>query len=560
MGLLCAYGGGSCYSSPADSCAITFRNPAHNGDASVALYFADQESVTERISIANLRKRLLPTPPRLWPAMAHMPEVSLSFDPIDVLQCPRCAGILSRRADALICMGCGGTVPCRDGIIDFVQDSARSKLDDIDYDRMYDVSEHRSRTNVQDLMNKAGPWWPQSLNRVLEIGAGTGGATMGIASVCSFRHLVVTDISSKMLGLCQRNLRAANLLRPQDMTFVTYSATQKCFRPASFDTAIGSAVLHHITDVGAFLADLARSLTPTGVAFFIEPSLEFHRALAATLADIVAGLIHDGVPYNDPGVIEMCNWIAETRCNLLHQGDLEFLATREDKHMFDRNEIEALAQSSGFAQACALPNGPDPSGEQTLRVYLGQCGVDAPMIERACAALSEHWPNHTALLDTEYMSPSYILYFAKAEAPHAIRPPLGKPDTVPDRLSAFESNPVVRSYLTVQSEQNGSQGTVIVEGWLYSRTDLRWLVVDAGTTTQKFPIWLPRPDVQAIKNIGCEMPPLNVLCSGVAGRITIDQPGGPLDIDLSVVTVDGVDVSLGRITLTSQDTKASISR
>jgi hypothetical protein len=51
---------------------------------------------------------------------------------------------------------------------------------------------------------------------------------------------------------------------------------------------------------------------------------------------------------------------------------------------------------------------------------------------------------------------------------------------------------------------------------------------------------------------------LNVLCSGVAGRVAIDQPGGPLDIDLSVVTVDGMNVSLGRITLTSQDTKACI--
>jgi hypothetical protein len=180
------------------------------------------------------------------------------------------------------------------------------------------------------------------------------------------------------------------------------------------------------------------------------------------------------------------------------------------------------------------------------------------MIEQVCAALPENRPNHMALLNTDDPSSSYILCFTKVEASQAMRPPLEKPNIVPDRLAVFDSNPVARSYLTVHSEQNSSQSAVIVEGWLFSCTDLRWLVVDFGTTTQKFSIWLPRPDVRSVINIDCEMPPLNVLCSGVAGRVAIDQPGGPLDIDLSVVTVDGVDVSLGRITLTSQDTKACI--
>ena len=460
-------------------------------------------------------------------------ENDLKFDPIDVLQCPQCEGPLRRETVALVCEGCGNQTPYRDGIIDFVQDSARTKLDDIDYDQFYRISEPAARQLVENMKESAIRHWPPSLGMVIEIGAGTGGATMGIAATVQFEHLVVTDISRKMLGLCQRNLRAANLLRTHDMTFVTYGTTQKCFRSSSFDSAVGSAVLHHITDVQAFLSDLARILKPSAVAFFVEPGLRFHRALAAMLSDIVADLMREGVRYDDAAIIRMCNWIAETRCNIINQGDLEFLATREDKHLFVAEDIEELGLSSGFGESFAQPFGADPTGEATLRTYLSQSGVEQAMIDRACAAIPHHSGKYMDLLGPLDKAPTYILGFIKTEG---VRPSS-------ERESLPNAPPPVRSYLTITRKNGGPRSVLSIGGWLVSRADVKSLVVDCGSAKLSLPVWLPRPDVQFIINEAGEIPAINALCSGVAGQIEVETAGAALDIAFHALTTDGAPAS-----------------
>jgi len=482
-------------------------------------------------------------------------ENDLKFDPIDVLQCPQCEGPLRREAVALVCEGCANQTPYRDCIIDFVQDSARTKLDDIDYDQFYRISEPAARQLVENMRESAIRHWPLSLGRVIEIGAGTGGATMGLAATVQFEHLLITDISRKMLGLCQRNLRAANLLRTHDMTFVTYGTTQKCFRSSSFDSAVGSAVLHHITDVQAFLSDLARILKPSAVAFFIEPGLRFHRALAAMLSDIVAGLIREGVRYDDAAIVRMCNWIAETRCNIINQGDLEFLATREDKHLFVAEDIEKLGLSSGFGESFAQPFGADPTGEATLRTYLSQSGVEQAMIDRACAAIPLHSAKYMDLLGPLDKAPTYILGFVKTEA---VRPSKRKTSFQSKREIIAECTTPVRAYLTVTRKNGSPRSALSIGGWLVSRADVKSLVVDCGSAKLSLPVWLPRPDVQFVMNEAGEMPAINVLCSGVAGQIEVETACGALDVAFHALTTDGAAIPLGRVALGAHQEQAVV--
>ena len=125
----------------------------------------------------------------------------------DILQCPACAGKLTAAPTALICSQCGDRFLVEHAIIDFVRGSARTALDDIDYDDFYRVNKDGSYAQISSLIDQAGAWWPTALGRTLEIGAGTGGATMGLIAKAEISHLVVTDISAKMLRLCQTNLR-----------------------------------------------------------------------------------------------------------------------------------------------------------------------------------------------------------------------------------------------------------------------------------------------------------------------------------------------------------------
>ena len=93
----------------------------------------------------------------------------------EVLQCSQCAGKLSVAADGLVCFRCGDRIPVEDGIIDFVRGSSRTKLDDIDYDAFYRVNKDASLAQASTLIDQAGAWWPTTLGRTLEVGAGTGG-------------------------------------------------------------------------------------------------------------------------------------------------------------------------------------------------------------------------------------------------------------------------------------------------------------------------------------------------------------------------------------------------
>jgi ubiquinone/menaquinone biosynthesis C-methylase UbiE len=456
----------------------------------------------------------------------------------EVLQCSQCAGKLSVAADGLVCFRCGDRIPVEDGIIDFVRGSSRTKLDDIDYDAFYRVNKDASLAQASTLIDQAGAWWPITLGRTLEIGAGTGGATMGLVAKAAMSDLVVTDVSSKMLRLCRRNLQNAGLLR-RDTMFVTYGATQSCFQPGSFDTAIGSAVLHHIADFKAFLAEVSKLLKPNGRAFFIEPALPFHRELVAALADIIAELTSDGIAFDDPGVVRIVNWIAEVECNIAHHECLEFLSSREDKHLFIRSEIEEIAGAAGFARVAVIPFGIDPTGEPTLRTYLNLCQIDQTLVDRVCQVLPHCWTKYLSQLKPEDCSPSYLFCFQNGSS-----------------MQQGKWEP--RFHFNLERSDKG----VKIEGWCMASAPLAWVLAEAAGQTHKLPIWRPRPDVQARANRDAPYPAVNALCSGVSEEIECPKIAMVPEIILSAVTTTGVRLPLGRFsvgrpTMSNNDTASS---
>jgi hypothetical protein len=81
----------------------------------------------------------------------------------EVLQCTQYGGKFLATANALICSRCGDRVPIEDGVIDFVRGSARTLLDDIDYDDFYRVTKQTSFAQISSLIDQARNWWPSSL-------------------------------------------------------------------------------------------------------------------------------------------------------------------------------------------------------------------------------------------------------------------------------------------------------------------------------------------------------------------------------------------------------------
>lgn len=103
----------------------------------------------------------------------------------------------------------------------------------------------------------------------LEIGAGTGYFSLNLLQQGLIERATATDISPGML----ETLRESAARLGVEVTTVASGAERLPFEDGSFDFVFGHAVLHHIPDLGAALAEFARVLRPGGrVAFCGEPS------------------------------------------------------------------------------------------------------------------------------------------------------------------------------------------------------------------------------------------------------------------------------------------------
>jgi SAM-dependent methyltransferase len=114
-----------------------------------------------------------------------------------------------------------------------------------------------------------GGWPSRPFGDALEIGSGTGYFTLNLAQLGLVERIVATDISPGMLATLSET---AGRLGVTVRTQATDAETLP-FPAESFDLVFGHAVLHHLPDLDAALAEFRRVLRPGGtIAFCGEPS------------------------------------------------------------------------------------------------------------------------------------------------------------------------------------------------------------------------------------------------------------------------------------------------
>jgi ubiquinone/menaquinone biosynthesis C-methylase UbiE len=119
------------------------------------------------------------------------------------------------------------------------------------------------------IVKALGGWPGRPFGDALEIGSGTGYFALNLAQLGLVQRVVATDISPGMLGTLSET---AGRLGVPVRTQVTDAATLP-FPNDSFDLVFGHAVLHHLPDLDAALAEFHRVLRPGGtIAFCGEPS------------------------------------------------------------------------------------------------------------------------------------------------------------------------------------------------------------------------------------------------------------------------------------------------
>lgn len=100
--------------------------------------------------------------------------------------------------------------------------------------------------------------------KVLEIGCGTGYFTRELAKTGA--AITAIDISPELLADAKKSAAV------KDVVFRVENAYSLTFSDGSFDTVVGSSVLHHL-DLDAALREFYRVLKPGGSAYFTEPNM-----------------------------------------------------------------------------------------------------------------------------------------------------------------------------------------------------------------------------------------------------------------------------------------------
>jgi len=101
-------------------------------------------------------------------------------------------------------------------------------------------------------------------DKVLEIGCGTGYFTKEIVKTGAF--VTAIDISPELLNIAKEEIKETNV------SFVLENAYQMTFEANSFDSIVGSSVLHHL-EIEKAISEMFRVLKPGGSMYFTEPNM-----------------------------------------------------------------------------------------------------------------------------------------------------------------------------------------------------------------------------------------------------------------------------------------------
>jgi ubiquinone/menaquinone biosynthesis C-methylase UbiE len=302
----------------------------------------------------------------------------INFSPY--FKCRKCVveNTLENHIQFLKCLRCGALYPIHDGVADFIDIGLNTKLDATNYDSHYSINDITVDKAFLDFSSAVGNKLDNKIGSYLEIGAGTGGFTIGLIKNVEAKNYVITDISSKMLLICKNKIEAnyPNV----NAIYATYSGIENIFPRCTYDLTIISFALHHVLDYKGLIANVYESLKFGGSFFALEPSFLYHKALCSTFINILERYLL-GSERVDQGndLSYLQNWIHELLFSIKFHDFPEFVANREDKHFFVPEKILEIASSVGFTTAEAIPyGGIDEHNLSGFNSYIPQLGLSDP--------------------------------------------------------------------------------------------------------------------------------------------------------------------------------------
>jgi len=451
------------------------------------------------------------------------------------LVCPVCSksSTLTELDTAVVCSNCKASFDEHDAIVDLVQGSFATALDAETYDDFYADADADRFGHLEQLLELVPELRARKWGSVLEVGAGTGQFTSTLFNAIEVVDAVITDVSEKMLAQCSRRLDETGH-RISHVQFATNSGEDLFVHPGTFDLVIGNGVVHHVPNYLKMLASTAQALVPGGLAVFVEPCLDFHRALATTLTPVVIRLLSEpDVWAAETDAAAVVDFLMYLRFRDRFGADFEVLEWLEDKHMFDRSEVSRAAFNAGFSEAEILPYGFDPDPCAVLSGYLSQVGVHAATVARVSKEASLETPGPFVHLDPRDSASSYVFVLHRGYDTSQPTPL----ETTEVELAMVDSVPGLKYHLSISRDA----AEPAVEGWAIAGQPVRYVLFDRGRDRFRFPVGGSRIDVLESFRDPRHYRPEELLYSGVLpeARAVSQRPFSRDDASAVSIEFDG---------------------
>ena len=193
--------------------------------------------------------------------------------------------------------------------------------------------------------------------RVLDIGSGSGASVFALSHLLPDAEIFASDISPQLLKMLARIGESQGERRGR-ITPLCFDLHRPVFRRDAFDLVVGCAVLHHLVDPRAALANVATNLRDGGHIVLIEPLEGGSLVLTAMFASVLSALIEDG-----QGNGELARFMRAMRLDIQSRlgvpAEKPWTRELDDKWVFDRPYLTGLASQLGMAKVDVYPSEDD---------------------------------------------------------------------------------------------------------------------------------------------------------------------------------------------------------
>jgi SAM-dependent methyltransferase len=249
--------------------------------------------------------------------------------------------------------------------------------------------------------------------RVQDIGSGGGSSVFAACRLLPRAEIFATDISPQLLRLLGNFVESRAELRGRVRTFC-FDLHRRFFRAGNFDLVLGAAILHHLLDPRAALANVADSLKPGGKLILVEPLEAGSLVMAMVYARVLEVLAASG-DVDGPLARLMKALRLDIQCRLGPPVPTPWTALLDDKWIFDEPYLMQLAIELGLSKVEIHPAQPDLSQvyEVAFRSVLADSGNAALTIPEPVVAAVREFDRSIAPDLKQHRCPTGIIVFTR---------------------------------------------------------------------------------------------------------------------------------------------------